>query len=198
MGSTQRVHQAGKKLLSAHQMMGAIRHGATHCNMGSIHWQCSESYSKLKLWIKALENQSLCKNKPLKPKALESPEPDITDLSFWNVHQDGKAGYVVALASDMALVSGKQLTSSGGPGTWTTNPVWRKGISESHPLTSPHLPLLSLFGTGLAPQPERTASTKTEIFIAVTCLKEYHQLKKLSAEVVSDTTAGLAGQTLWV
>lgn len=105
---------------------------------------------------------------------------------------------MVALASNMALVSGKQLTSSGGPGTCPTNPAGKKGISESRPLISPHLPLLLLSRAALAPQPERTVSTKTEIFIAVTCLKEYHQLKKPTVEVVSDMTAGFAGQIWWV
>lgn len=101
---------------------------------------------------------------------------------------------MVALASDMALVSGKQLTSSRGPGTCPANPVGKKGISESCPLISPHLPLLLVSGAVLAPQPERTVSTKTEIFIAVTCPKEYNQLKKPS---VSDMTAGFVGRLLW-
>lgn len=83
---------------------------------------------------------------------------------------------MVALASNMALVSGKQLTPSGGPGTCPANPVGKKGISECHPLISPYLPLRSV--AARAAQPERTASTSTELFIAVTCLKEYQQIKK--------------------
>lgn len=78
---------------------------------------------------------------------------------------------MVALAGNMALVPGKQLTPSGGPGTCPTNPVGKKGISEHHPLISPYLPLPSV--TACA------ASTRTELFIAVTCLKEYHQTKKV-------------------
>lgn len=74
-------------------------------------------------------------NKPLKTKALEN-HAGITHLSFWNVHQDSKAGQVAALARDMALVSGKQLASSGGPGTCSANPVGKKGIPGSHPLIS--------------------------------------------------------------
>lgn len=75
-------------------------------------------------------------NKPLKTKGLEN-HTGITHLSFWNVHQDGKAGQVAALARNMALVSGKQLASPGGPGTCSANPVGKKGISGSHPLISP-------------------------------------------------------------
>lgn len=83
---------------------------------------------------------------------------------------------MVALASDMALISGKQLTPSGGPGTCPANPVGKKGISESHPQISPYLPLPSM--AAYAAQPERTISTRTELFIAVTFLKDYHQIKK--------------------
>jgi len=103
---------------------------------------------------------------------------------------------MVALASNVALVSGKQLTSSGGPGTCPTNPAGKKGISESRPLISPHLLLLLLSRAALAPQQQRTISTETEIFIGVTCVKEYHQLKKPPAVAVSDMTAGFAGPIL--
>lgn len=114
--------------------------------------------------------------KPLKTKVSKNHEPDITHLSFGNVHEDSKAGYMVALASNMAVVSGKQLTPSGGPGTCPANPVGKKGISEQHPPISPHLPLPSV--ATCAAQLERTASTRAELSIAVTCLKKYYQSKK--------------------
>lgn len=44
---------------------------------------------------------------------------------------------MVALAGNMAPVSGKQLTSSGGPGTCSANPAGKKGIYGSHPQISP-------------------------------------------------------------
>lgn len=101
---------------------------------------CSTGYHRHALLAMSCNNQ-------LAPKLLEGPwrpnpiplrhKPVITHLPFWNVHQNSKAGQMVALAGDMALVSGKQLTPSGRPGTCSANPAGKKGIYGSHPQISP-------------------------------------------------------------
>lgn len=48
-------------------------------------------------------------------------------LSLRNVHQDGKAGHVVALAADVAVVPVEHFAASGGPTAFVSVP---KGIDE--------------------------------------------------------------------
>lgn len=63
MGSTQRMHQPSGKVLPANPGAGAARHGQHTPNTGTDLWQCPGSHTKLKLWAKALENQSLQKSR---------------------------------------------------------------------------------------------------------------------------------------
>lgn len=44
-------------------------------------------------------------------------------LSFGNVHEDGKAGHVVALAADVAVVPVEHFAALGGPAACTAGPT---------------------------------------------------------------------------
>lgn len=48
--------------------------------------------------------------------------PKVPYLSFGDVHENGKAGHVVTLAADVAVVPVEQLTSFGGPAARASNP----------------------------------------------------------------------------
>lgn len=52
-------------------------------------------------------------------------------LSFGDVHENGKAGHVVTLTADVAVVPVQQLTSFGGPAARASNPNHRHKRSKN-------------------------------------------------------------------
>lgn len=63
------------------------------------------------------EGQTGILSKRISDKHLKGPY-----LSFGNVHENGKAGHVVTLTADVAVVPVEQLTPFGGPAARASNP----------------------------------------------------------------------------
>lgn len=60
--------------------------------------------------------------KRMEPHWLSDKHLKVSYLSFGDVHENGKAGHVVTLTTDVAVVPVEQLTSFGGPAARASNP----------------------------------------------------------------------------
>lgn len=66
-------------------------------------------------------------------KRISEKHPKGPYLSFGDVHENGKAGHVVTLTADVAVVPVEQLTSFGGPAARASNPNHQQNLLETIP-----------------------------------------------------------------